>query len=255
MKLVTHNMKSILIALIAFLSFSQTSFSQETNKLDEKGQRHGIWKGTFEESKRPRYEGTFNHGKETGIFKFYDDTKELKVIATRDFTANDGSAYTIFYDQKGNKVSEGKEINKLYEGPWKYYHFESKEIMTLENYVKGKLNGVRKVFYKNTTLAEETNYTNGIKNGSYKKYGEKGIVLEDATYKNGEFDGPVTYNDGDGGVIKGQFKDGKKSGIWKYFENGKLVKQENPNKAKKEKFKINSQNKGARKLPENAPKQ
>lgn len=246
-------MKSTVLILLAFLSIQ--TFAQETNKLDEKGLRHGLWKGTYEESKRPRYEGTFNHGKETGVFKFYDDTKELKVIATRDFTAKDGSAYTTFFDQKGNKVSEGKEVNKQYEGEWKYYHFESKEIMTLENYVKGKLNGVRKVFYKNNLIAEETNYTNGIKNGPYKKYSERGAVLENAIYKNSEFDGPVIYDDGAGRVIKGQFKDGKKSGIWKYFENGELVKEENPNKAKKAKFKIDSKDKGARKLPENAPKQ
>lgn len=246
-------MKSIIIIVLSFLSFFQYSYSQETNKLDDKGQRHGLWKGTYTESKRPRYEGTFDHGKETGVFKFFDDTKEVKVIATRDFTAKDGSAYTTFFDQKGNKVSEGKEVNKLNEGEWKYYHLESKEIMTLENYSKGKLNGIRKVFYRSGKIAEEATYTNGIKNGPYKKYSEKGAVLEDAIYKNGEFDGAVTYNDDAGKTIKGQFKNGKKSGIWKYYENGKLVKEENPNKVKKEKFKIDSKNKGARKLPQNAP--
>jgi hypothetical protein len=29
---------------------------------------------------------------------------------------------TIFFDQANNKVSEGKVLNKLFEGPWKYYH-------------------------------------------------------------------------------------------------------------------------------------
>lgn len=246
-------MKSLTITFILFLSLFQTSYAQETNKFDDKGQRHGLWKGTYTESQRPRYEGTFDHGKETGIFKFFDDTKELKVIATRDFSAKDGSAYTTFFDQKGNKVSEGKEVNKLYEGEWKYYHLESKEIMTVEKYSKGKLNGARKVFYRSGKIAEEANYKDGIKNGPYKKYSEKGAVLEDATYKNGEFDGAVIYNDDAGKTVKGQFKNGKKSGIWKYYENGKLVKEENPNKPVREKFKIDSKNKGARKLPQNAP--
>jgi len=247
-------MKSILFTLLTFLSFQ--TFAQESNKLDEKGQRHGLWKGIYEESKRPRYEGIFEHGKEIGTFKFFDDTKELKVIATRDFSAKDGSAYTIFFDQKGNKVSEGKEVNRLYEGEWKYYHMESKEIMTTENYIKGKLNGVRKVFYKNGKVAEEITYKNGIKNGSYKKYSEKGDILEDSNYKNDQFDGPAIYRNGLGQLVSsGQFKDGKKSGMWKYYENGKFVKEENPNKVKKTKVKIDSKNKGARKLPENAPKQ
>ena len=246
-------MKSILITLLTFLSFQ--TFAQETNLFDEKGQRHGLWKGTYEESKRPRYEGTFDHGKETGTFKFFDDTKELKVIATRDFSAKDGSAYTIFFDQKGNKVSEGKEVNKLYEGEWKFYHFDSKEIMSTENYSKGKLNGQRKVFYKSGKIAEETTFANGIKNGMYKKYSEKGDVLEESNYKNDQFDGPVIYRNGHGQLVNtGQFKDGKKSGLWKYYENGKFVKEENPNKVKKTKVEIKSKTPGARKLPQNQPK-
>ena len=245
-------MKSILFTLLAFLSLQ--TFAQEINKMDEKGQRHGLWKGTYEASKRPRYEGTFDHGKETGTFKFFDDTKEVKVIATRDFSAKDGSTYTTFFFYLGNKVSEGKEVNKLYEGEWKYFHFESKEIMATENYAKGKLHGIKKVFYKNGKIAEETTYVNGVKNGVYKKYSEKGDVFEDAIYKNDQFEGPVVYNDGAGKTIKGQFKDGKKSGIWKYYTNGKLTKEENPNKAKKEKFKIDSKDKDARKQPKNQPR-
>jgi hypothetical protein len=41
-----------------------------------------------------------------------------------------------FYDQKIKKVSEGKVVNKLFEGQWKYYHQASKNIMTTENYSK-----------------------------------------------------------------------------------------------------------------------
>lgn len=246
-------MKSILFTLLTFLSFQ--AFAQETNKLDEKGQRHGLWKGTYEESKRPRYEGTFDHGKETGTFKFFDDTKELKVIATRDFSSKDGSVYTTFFDQKGNKVSEGKEVNKLYEGDWKYYHFQSKEIMSTESYVKGKLNGAKKIFYKGGKVVEEINYTNGIKNGVYKKYSENGNVLEEATYKNDQLEGQATYKNGLGQIVStGKYKDGKKAGLWKFYENGKFVKEEDPNKAKKPKVEINSKSKGARKLPQNQPK-
>jgi len=246
-------MKSILITLLTFLSFQ--IFAQETNKLDEKGQRHGLWKGIYEESKRPRYEGTFEHGKETGTFKFFDDTKELKVIATRDFSAKDGSAHTIFFDQKGNKVSEGKEKNKLYEGEWKYYHFQSKEVMSIENYIQGKLNGLKKIFYKSGKLVEEINYTDGIKNGPYKKYAENGVVLEETNYKNDELDGQTVYKNALGQLVSsGKYKNGKKNGLWKFYENGKFVKEEDPNKSKKQKVEMNSKNKGARKLPQNQPK-
>ena len=107
-------MKYILTFLL--LSISVISVAQEFNKLDENGKKHGLWKGIYEESQRPRYEGTFEHGKETGMFKFFDDTKAGTVIATREFNSKDNSCYTIFYNQKNNKVSEGKVVNKVYEG-------------------------------------------------------------------------------------------------------------------------------------------
>lgn len=209
--------------------FSQTLVAQtDFNKVDEKGNKHGLWKGIYEESKRPRYEGTFEHGKETGVFTFYDDMKVQSVMATREFNKKDNSAYTIFFDEKKNKVSEGKVIDKLHEGQWKYYHKASKTLMTLENYKAGKLEGLRSVYYPNGKIAEETGYKKNIKEGIYKKYTEKGIVLEDSFYKNGQFHGQTTYKDPDGNIVaKGLYKEGKKSGIWQFFENGKLVSQEN----------------------------
>ncbi len=93
------------------------------------GKKHGPWKGVFEESKRVRYEGTFNHGNESGIFTFYDDTKAHTVVATRDFTKGDGAAYTIFYNTRKNIVSEGIVVNRLPEGKWTYYHNNSKVVM------------------------------------------------------------------------------------------------------------------------------
>ena len=220
-------MKKRISILFALLLAVLSLHAQDINKMDAKCKRDGVWKGTYEESKRPRYEGTFVHGKETGTFKFFDDTKESTLLATRQFNA-DGSCYTTFFDPKGNKVSEGKEVNKLQEGEWKYYHLGTKIIMSTEKYAKGKLTGARLGYFSNSKLAEETNYTNGIKNGPYKKYTEKGILLEDATYKNDEFNGPATYKDVEGNLVAtGQFTNGKKTGIWKFYEKGKVVREEN----------------------------
>lgn len=217
------------IVLLAVMFFSKNILAQtEFNKLDVNGKKHGLWKGVFEESKRPRYEGTFDHGKEVGIFSFYDDTKAKSIIATREFNAKDNSAYTIFYDQNKNKVSEGKVVNKLFEGQWKYYHQASKNIMTTENYSKGKLDGLRAVFYISGKVAEEINYKNNLKNGFYKKYTEKGVVLEESIFKNNIYNGLAIFSDANGNIVsKGQFVNGKKSGVWQFFEKGKLVKETN----------------------------
>ena len=134
----------VLIFLNVFCIQAQNNF----NKLDEKGNKHGLWKGIYEDTKNPKYEGTFEHGKEIGVFTFFDNTRTKNIIATREFKPKTNEAYTIFYDQGKNKVSEGKVVNKLFEGQWKYYHKASKTIMTIENYTNGKLEGLRSVFIK-----------------------------------------------------------------------------------------------------------
>lgn len=222
-------MKNRFLSFIVALLFSFPLLAQE-NQMDANGKRHGVWRGIHEESKRPRYEGTFNHGKETGTFKFFEDNVKSTLMAMRVFAA-DGSCYTTFFDEKGNKISEGREVNKMHEGEWKFYHPDSKSVMSTEKYAQGKLTGVRKVFFPNGNINEETTFVNGIKEGPYKKYTEKGILLEDARYKNDQFHGPVTYKNGQGEIVTtGQFTNGKKTGIWKFFEKGKLVKEKNMSK-------------------------
>jgi antitoxin component YwqK of YwqJK toxin-antitoxin module len=221
--------------LILFLAF-QAVFAQETNKMDAKGLKDGLWKGVYEPSKRPRYEGTFSHGKETGTFKFFDDTHAGTLIATREFNPKDNSCYTIFYNQKNNKVSEGKVVNKIYEGEWKYYHEDSPAIMTKETYKKGKLEGKRTVYFKDGKVAEEVNYSNDLREGVYKKLTEKGILLEETNYAKGQFHGQATFRDPENNIVaEGRFKEGKKVGIWKFYEMGKLVSEENMSKQKKSK--------------------
>ncbi|OCB75455.1 toxin-antitoxin system YwqK family antitoxin [Flavobacterium crassostreae] len=212
-----------------FICFSPIVFAQTNfNKVDANGNKHGIWKGVYQESKRPRYEGNFTHGKEVGMFKFFDDTKANTVIATRNFDDKGNAAYTIFYDQANNKVSEGKVVHKLFEGEWKYYHQASKTVMTLENYKNGKLEGLRSVYYSDGKIAEETNYNNNLKNGISKIYSQKGIVLEEVYYSNNQYNGLAIFRDAQGNIAStGKFINNKKEGIWSFFENGKKVKEIN----------------------------
>jgi antitoxin component YwqK of YwqJK toxin-antitoxin module len=221
--------KFLFLIVITAFCFSTTLFSQsDFNKLDENGNKNGVWKGIYEESKRPRYEGAFEHGKEIGLFSYFDDTKSRTIIATREFNSKDNSAYTIFYDQNKNKVSEGKVINKLHEGAWTYYHKASAIIMTLENYKNGKLEGLKTINFPSGNVAELTNYKNGIREGIYKKIAENGVILEESTYLNGELNGTSTFKAPDGLVVaKGMFKQGKKVGIWLFYENGKIVSKDN----------------------------
>ena len=223
------NTKFCFINILLLICFNSTLFSQsEFNKLDGNGYKNGIWKGVYEESKRPRYEGTFDHGKEIGLFTYFEDSKVGTVMATREFNSKDNSAFTIFFDQNKNKVSEGKVINKLHEGVWTYYHKASATVMTLENYKNGKLEGIKTINFPSGKVAELANYKNGIREGAYKKIAENGVILEESVYLNGELNGASTFKGPDGLVVaKGLFKQGKKVGIWLFYENGKLVSKDN----------------------------
>jgi antitoxin component YwqK of YwqJK toxin-antitoxin module len=116
-------------------------------------------------------------------------------------------------------------IDKLFTGEWKYYHQASKIVMILENYKNGKLEGSRSVYYPSGNIAEEISYQNNIKNGLYKSFSENGIILEQSIYKNNEYNGFATFKDAKDSIVSmGLFLNGKKSGIWEFFDNGKLVK-------------------------------
>ena len=100
--------------------------------------------------------------------------------------------------------------------------------MTTEHYSKGKLEGIRTVFYNSGKIAEEISYKNNLKNGFYKKYTENGIVLEESTFKNNLYSGLAVFRDSNGNLVStGQFVNGKKAGIWQFFEKGKVVKEMN----------------------------
>ncbi len=218
---------TVIVLVHLFLLQVSAFAQQQSNVLDENGKKHGFWRGVYDQSKRPRYEGTFDHGNETGTFTYFADAKGKVVMATREFSENGSVSYTIFYDPKKNVVSEGKTVDRQNEGEWKYYHEASKDIMTIENYSKGKLTGVRKVFYKSGAIAEETSYQNGIKNGPSKVYTEKGIVMEESNFKNGKYDGMAIFRNPDGKIAsKGPFVQGEKKGVWEFYENGKLKKKE-----------------------------
>ncbi|WP_136667126.1 toxin-antitoxin system YwqK family antitoxin [Flavobacterium sp. H122] len=215
------------LVLISMCAFSQINKKVE-NQLNAKGERNGSWKGYYEDSKVLRYEGVFANGKETGQFKYYANSDKKILKATRDFDGK-GGAYTIFYDENGLKVSEGKVVNKLRQGVWTYYHKGLKSVMCTENYVDDKIEGSRKVFFTDGVLAEEIPYKNGLKDGVSKIYSKAGTLKEEAIYVKGQMQGAYKVYDDSGSVlIEGQYKDDKKKGLWSYYDSNKnLVKQVN----------------------------
>lgn len=219
-----------------FLFISLVAFAQDINQFDSNGKRHGVWKKNFEGTKQIRYQGTFEHGKEVGEFKFYKLVKKKSVLtATKVFNSNDNSAQVTFFASNGKVISEGKMVGKLYVGKWIYYHNKSDQIMTLENYnSKGELEGEKLVYYKDGVVAERVNYLAGKQHGKSYWYSVKGVVLKEFNYDKGELHGIAKYYHPKGNLIaEGSYKQGKKVGIWKYYEDGKLTEETNFSAPKK----------------------
>lgn len=211
-------------------------FGQDANQFDDNGLRHGVWKKNFEGTKQLRYEGEFNHGKEIGVFKFYKLVKKKSVLtATKEFSAEDDSAYVKFLSSLGKTISEGKMIGKKYVGKWTYYHNRSSQIMTLENYDQnGLLQGEKLVYYKTGKLAEKALYKDGKLEGVSEWYSDKGVVLKSFIYENDALHGVAKHYNGKGELLaEGRYKRDKKTGIWKYYEGGKLVNEKNFTKESK----------------------
>ncbi len=224
--------------LLIFLS--TFACAQEINQFNAEGKRHGIWKKNFEGTDQIRYQGTFEHGKEVGEFKFYKLVRKQSVLsATKLFNANDNSAEVKFLASNGKVISEGIMNGKLYVGKWVYYHNKSDNIMTLENYNdKGELEGEKLVYYKDGEVAERVNFIAGKQQGKSLWYSVKGVVLKEFMYDKGELHGIAKYYNPKAELLaEGKYERGKKVGIWKYFEDGKLTKETNFSDPKKNKVK------------------
>lgn len=205
-----------------FILFPAICIAQ-INQKDDQGLRHGKWNVNFEGTNKPKFEGTFKHGMETGIFKFYKKGFYDHPAAIMDFGDGEDSVKVVYYTQKAKPISRGKMLDKKREGEWIYYHQASDSIMMTEEYQNDKLNGWQKTYFTNGKLAEKTHYKEGKKDGRSSIYADNGQLMKELNYKNGELDGPASYFTAKGiKSMEGQFINGEKSGTWKFYSEGKL---------------------------------
>ncbi len=199
----------------------------QNNQFDEEGRRHGEWKVDFKGTSNPKFEGKFDHGQEIGTFKFYKKGFYDHPSAIMNFQENKDSVQVTYYTQTGKPISEGMMLDKKREGKWVYYHKDSDSIMMIEEYKKDKLHGFQKTFFPNGQLAEKTEYTKGMKNGESTIYADNGQVTKKLQFINGELYGPAFYYNVNGEkIMEGFYTEGRKTGHWKFYEEGKLKNEE-----------------------------
>lgn len=206
------------------------SHAQEVNQFDAQGNRHGKWVKHYENSDQIRYQGTFEHGKEVGTFKFYKPDSKKQPVATKTYRANNDTIQVKFYNKTGNLVSQGGMLGQQREGKWIIYHKNSKQAMNIEYYKNNKLHGWVETYFPDGTLTERTHYKHGVLDGEQFIYGKNGQLIQYYTYKNGKLHGLTKTYSGTGKLrSEGNYKNGMRDGEWKTYENDSLKTQKYPN--------------------------
>ncbi|MFT5970527.1 MAG: antitoxin component YwqK of YwqJK toxin-antitoxin module [Flavobacteriales bacterium] len=228
-------MKTILSLLL--IIFSNASFAQDLNNVDENGLKQGVWEKKFSNGEL-RYKGQFKDNAAYGEFLYYSPYKYL--IAKTNFK-DAMVSYTTMYYKKGKMRAYGKNLNEKKDSIWIF--FDEKEVhVSSVDYVKGIKHGYENVFFEDGTLIETINWEQGEKSGEWKQYYNNGAIRISGTYVNDQLNGPVTLSNLDGKVnAKGTYKNGLKEGVWgfytlegeleskEWYSVGKVIKREGSN--------------------------
>lgn len=222
-----------IIFKIAFflLVFTSQFYAQDSiNLLDKNGKFHGKYR-KFHANGNLRYEGTFEHGKEVGIFKFYAISGEKTPIAIKEYNTKNDSIKVSFFATSGKLESKGMMIGKNREGKWQYFFSDGKTLMSVENYKNDLLEGEFIVYYKNGKITEISNYKNGKLHGNRKRFADDGHIVEDLNYENGIAHGPAKLYDEKGDLYgKGNYENGLKTGVWEFKIEGEWISTNSPDK-------------------------
>ncbi len=211
-----------LLFLCFFISFSLLAFSQEDekyNKFNDKGQKQGIWK-KYQDNGKLLYEGTFLNDKPVGLFKRYHKNGVVKAILKYDIYSDSASAQ--LFDTRSKLIAEGKYLGKMKIGQWQY--FKSGLLVSEENFVNGKKEGVSKTYYPNGKLFEEIDWKLGLKDGLYRAYYKSGKPYMECKMVNNLRDGfcLVYYPNGEP-ELEAFYVKNLRHNQWRYFhDNGEL---------------------------------
>lgn len=234
-------MKRLLLLLSIF--FIANVSAQEINQLDENGKRHGRWEKKYEGTNNLRYQGQFNHGKEVGAFKFYHkEPKGPHPSCIKEFAIDSDTITVKYYSSKGVFLSEGQTKGKLRVGVWKSYERNTGVLVEEENYVAGKLEGIKTSYYNDGKILQTQMFKNDVLHGKKIMYAPNGKISSEYNFVNGKSHGYfVEYDENGKKKFTGKYTMNKPRGIWKYYTDGKLTKStdytlsNNPLKRKKKK--------------------
>ncbi|MCQ2286731.1 MAG: toxin-antitoxin system YwqK family antitoxin [Bacteroidales bacterium] len=240
-------MKKVILIILSVL-FCFGTYAQDTNKIDSKGRKQGLWRKYDE--KTLLYEGSFVNDVPTGKFTYYHKNGKIKSICN--FINGTTRVKTTLFHENGQKSGEGLFVDQIKDGVWHYYGTDGKLIKTEEykngekegdwktysaqtgilleeaTYSNGILNGTSKIYYINGDLQTEINYINGKRNGNFETYYSGKVLSSKGVYHNDLPIGTWTQYDGDGKLRKTlEYKDEKVASTYLHLYNGGAAQKVN----------------------------
>jgi antitoxin component YwqK of YwqJK toxin-antitoxin module len=210
-----------LFVFVHNLTFCQTD--KLINQNDNLGRKQGHWIKKYDNG-NIMYDGFFKDNYPTGEFKRYYENNTLKSLLV--FSGNGKEAKATLYYPNGLKASEGKYINQLKTGKWKFFSSITEGcFISEEEYSGGKKQGLSVKFYPDSTVAEKLSYSADIKNGEWLKYHPNGSLHLRTGFNYGKLNGrfEAFFDDGKPEVT-GQYKDDLKDGLWIIYKKDGNIK-------------------------------
>lgn len=167
--------------------------SEDINAIDENGNRQGYWKITGAMTAEAGYrdnqlveEGSYQHGKKTGLWKKYYPTGSLKNEITFENNLPRGP-YKVYYPN-GKLEEIGNWQGNKNIGSFKRYHPSGKPAQIFNFTDAGKRDGVQNYFYENGNLQLTVEVADGIADGIYETYYPDGKLNSEKFIREGVLD-------------------------------------------------------------------
>ena len=192
---------------------------QAQNKIDKQGRRQGHWIKTDKDGSRI-FEGTFEDGKEVGVFNYYYPDGTLKIRNT--FTVPGRYCKHEAFDSKGRPLATGFFDQKNRDGEWRFFNNNGK-VIKIATYRMGIKEGTHVIFNSAGDTAEVSTWKDNRRHGRWwKRLGEKAYIT--GRYEEGLMQGHLKEYDNSGRLTRDcNYKNGMKDGVSKYYENGNLT--------------------------------
>ncbi|MDR2868503.1 MAG: hypothetical protein LBV46_03065 [Bacteroidales bacterium] len=231
-------MKKLIFAILMLCSCALLAQNPDTNRVDSKGQKQGLWK-KYNKGKL-EYVGTFVNDIPQGAFVYY--RPDGKVKSNSYFYKGTARVKTTLFHTNGKKASEGVFVNQQKDSTWNYYSNkgiliatenykkgvkagqfltfspEDGRLVDEEFYVAGKLHGDVKTYYDNENVCNITPYIDGKRNGKYIGYYYGNIIASQGVYHQDLKEGDWEFYDETGKLRKVvNYKASQEKNIWMIF--------------------------------------